>query len=107
MENEYPIGGYAPGNYLCKCTDCGKQFTGNKRAVQCEPCAVKQEEAFNALTADEQHELLKRNAETIKRFFDERRADAERRANADYSNLGHNESNYVRDSTGKIIAIKK
>ena len=43
MENEskYPIGGYAPGNYMCNCTTCKTQFQGDKRAVQCEPCAVK------------------------------------------------------------------
>jgi hypothetical protein len=41
MEKKYPIGGYAPGNYQCKCCICGNQFTGNKRAVQCEPCAEK------------------------------------------------------------------
>ncbi len=36
----YPIGGYAPGNYNCQCTTCKAEFTGDKRAVQCEPCGV-------------------------------------------------------------------
>lgn len=40
-EETYPIGGYAPGNYLCRCVDCRKVFIGDKRAVQCEPCATK------------------------------------------------------------------
>jgi hypothetical protein len=40
-QNKYPIGGYAPGYYYCKCCDCGQQFFGDKRAVQCEPCATK------------------------------------------------------------------
>lgn len=40
-ELKYPIGGYAPGNYICNCSICKKQFQGDKRAVQCEPCAVK------------------------------------------------------------------
>lgn len=35
----YPIGGFAPGNYMCKCANCGKRFMGDKLAVQCEPCA--------------------------------------------------------------------
>lgn len=39
-EKIYPIGGYAPGNYTCICSTCGSQFIGDKRAVQCEPCAV-------------------------------------------------------------------
>jgi len=37
---KYPIGGYAPGNYTCNCVTCKKQFIGDKRAVQCEPCAT-------------------------------------------------------------------
>lgn len=40
-ESEYPIGGFAPGNYYCKCCSCDAQFRGDKRAVQCEPCARK------------------------------------------------------------------
>jgi hypothetical protein len=41
MQNKYPIGGYAPGNYTCICCICKKEFQGDKRTVQCEPCAVK------------------------------------------------------------------
>jgi hypothetical protein len=40
---KYPIGGYAPGNYLCNCVNCKTEFQGDKRAVQCEYCAVRQE----------------------------------------------------------------
>lgn len=43
-EKKYPIGGYAPGNYRCTCCSCGSKFTGDKRAVQCEPCATKSAE---------------------------------------------------------------
>jgi hypothetical protein len=39
-EPKYPIGGYAPGYYMCNCSTCKKQFQGDKRAVQCEPCAI-------------------------------------------------------------------
>lgn len=42
-ESKYPIGGYAPGNYQCTCCICGNKFMGDKRAVQCEPCATKPE----------------------------------------------------------------
>lgn len=34
-----PTGGYAPGNYTCKCCRCGAGFTGDKRAVTCFKCA--------------------------------------------------------------------
>lgn len=37
---QYPIGGYAPGNYSCTCVTCKINFIGDKRAVQCEPCAI-------------------------------------------------------------------
>jgi hypothetical protein len=36
----YPIGGFAHGNYNCTCVTCKKTFQGDKRAVQCEPCAI-------------------------------------------------------------------
>lgn len=40
-KNKYPIGGFAPGNYWHKgCVTCKKEFIGDKRAVQCEPCAI-------------------------------------------------------------------
>jgi len=37
---QYPIGGYAPGFYSCKCVNCKKDFIGDKRAVQCKECAI-------------------------------------------------------------------
>ena len=40
-KQKYPIGGYAPGHYGCTCVTCKIEFTGDKRAVQCEPCAIK------------------------------------------------------------------
>jgi len=39
-QKQYPIGGYAQGFYTCKCVTCRKEFMGDKRAVQCEPCAI-------------------------------------------------------------------
>lgn len=36
----YPVGGYAPGNYMCKCCSCKRGFVGDKRAVQCKSCAL-------------------------------------------------------------------
>ena len=39
-EKIWPLGGYAPGNYLCKCHACEKQFNGDKRAITCIECAV-------------------------------------------------------------------
>ena len=37
---QYPIGGYAPGFYSCTCVTCKTHFQGDKRAVQCESCAI-------------------------------------------------------------------
>lgn len=43
MDNERraALGGYAPGNYMCRCAICEGEFTGDKRAFQCWPCAKK------------------------------------------------------------------
>lgn len=68
-EKKYPIGGYAPGNYQCHCGTCGGGFIGDKRAYQCESCAIADKEKFDALSPTEQEELMKRNAELIKGAF--------------------------------------
>jgi hypothetical protein len=34
--------GYAPGNYFGKCSICEREFTGDKRAIHCLPCAIAQ-----------------------------------------------------------------
>jgi hypothetical protein len=39
-EVKYPIGGFAPGFYHCNCITCKNTFSGDKRSVQCEPCAI-------------------------------------------------------------------
>lgn len=39
-EIKYPVGGFAPGYYMCKCVNCKEEFKGDKRATQCEPCAI-------------------------------------------------------------------
>lgn len=61
MEKKYPIGGYAPGNYHCKCWKCGADFTGDKRAVECEPCAIESKARFDAMTPAQQESVIKSN----------------------------------------------
>lgn len=34
------IGGYADGDYVCRCLNCERHFDGDKRSSQCLPCAV-------------------------------------------------------------------
>lgn len=72
-EKKYPIGGYAPGNYQRHCCTCGGGFIGDKRAYQCEPCAVSDREKFDALSPDEQTELMKRNADAIREAFSQQK----------------------------------
>jgi len=57
MKIEYPIGGFAPGNYQSNCTSCKQKFTGDKRAVQCEPCAINAVNKNNTLAMAELHKL--------------------------------------------------
>lgn len=72
-ENKYPIGGYAPGNYHCSCYSCGNKFIGDKRAVQCEPCALKDKEAWDKLSPKEQDDLIGKNVQAINDFLKKRR----------------------------------
>lgn len=45
----WPLVGYAPGNYMCTCTDCDTAFIGDKRAYRCLTCAAsKANAAFTA-----------------------------------------------------------
>lgn len=44
------IGSYVSGNYLCICHDCGAQFEGDKRALECMPCAIQSVEQLAAQT---------------------------------------------------------
>jgi hypothetical protein len=39
-KNQYPIGGFAPGFYNNQCKTCNHYFVGDKRATQCEICAL-------------------------------------------------------------------
>lgn len=68
-EKKYPIGGYAPGNYQCKCGTCGETFHGDKRAVQCEPCALEAKARFDALDPNDKELLIKRNARIANYMF--------------------------------------
>lgn len=64
-DKQYPIGGYAPGSYYNKCVSCNQQFQGDKRAWQCEPCAIKDDEHFKSLPEDEQRAIMQRNAKAF------------------------------------------
>jgi hypothetical protein len=72
-ERQYPIGGYAPGGYMNHCSNCKKEYLGDKRSWECEDCAIKNEAAFNALSPEEQSELVKRNIEVYNKFMNERK----------------------------------
>lgn len=51
-EKEYPIGGFAPGNYWNKCRSCNVRFMGDKRANQCEPCAEKEQRELEEMSKE-------------------------------------------------------
>lgn len=59
----YPIMGYAPGNYQNKCSTCKQLFMGDKMAVQCDPCAVNMlKEQSEKLAAQLQKEKQRRKS---------------------------------------------
>lgn len=59
LAQKYPIGGFAPGSYQCKCVTCKERFMGDKRAVQCEPCATK-EQSPEAVSQPNKGELFQK-----------------------------------------------
>jgi transcription initiation factor TFIIIB Brf1 subunit/transcription initiation factor TFIIB len=69
-DQQYPIGGFAPGNYFSKCRTCGNQFQGDKRSFQCEPCAIKDKEFYDGLTPEQKERFDKSHDEIVKLFFE-------------------------------------
>ena len=69
------IGGYAPGNYTCKCLFCGKEFVGDKRALSCFDCAKAHRDRVDGeRLAIEQAAVAAARAETLKLVADWLRA---------------------------------
>lgn len=66
---KYPVGGFAPGMYMCKCSNCSDEFFGDKRAVQCEPCAINAVNESNSKALLELHRL-KSAISDIKKSYD-------------------------------------
>ena len=69
-DKKYPVGGFAPGNYTCKCVSCKENFMGDKRAVQCENCAEKEKnkqikDKINALKSKLAEEKRQKLTKTI------------------------------------------
>jgi hypothetical protein len=62
VPNTWPLNGYAPGNYWCRCLTCNDDFQGDKRAYQCLECAVSQ---IRGLLADLLSERERRTAQGV------------------------------------------
>jgi hypothetical protein len=60
------VNGWAPGNYMAKCLDCEIVFTGDKRARQCFPCAVKGQSDCIARLKEKLNEAEERNAMCVR-----------------------------------------
>lgn len=50
-------GGFAPGDYFCRCTDCDTTFEGDKRALRCQDCAKRR--------ISEAHHLAQKDADYL------------------------------------------
>jgi hypothetical protein len=46
---DFRLNNFATGSYFCKCSCCGKEFTGDKLAMFCLECALVYEENMNAI----------------------------------------------------------
>lgn len=65
-EIKYPIMGFAPGNYWCKCSTCHGEFSGDKRSAQCLHCAINLQNESHTLCLAHCQELIKENETLIK-----------------------------------------
>lgn len=61
-EPKWPFFGFAPGNYMGKCHDCGEACTGmDKRAVRCLPCAMDSARVSDAASREQNKRLEDEN----------------------------------------------
>jgi hypothetical protein len=104
---KYPIGGYAPGNYMCNCSTCKTQFQGDKRAVQCEPCAIKMIQKQHLIDIMKQDEELGMYDETfdeyLQRLKDRRTEDDYKYTDEDFKNYIY----YIFDCYEKDLSVYK
>lgn len=73
-EPQWPLSGYAPGEYTFKCLDCDDIFQGgDKRSTNCLPCAIDaSNERIRMMKTDlriahEEIEMLKKAFEILSR----------------------------------------
>lgn len=71
---EYPVGGFAPGNYWGKCVTCKNEFQGDKMSFQCMICAEIAQAEYDALTEEQKQERIKTNLEAYNKFILELRS---------------------------------
>ena len=64
----WPVGGYAPGGYMCKCSTCGKTHMAEKRAWQCADCVIQRLHAQLADAKAAQAMVVERVAEIALEF---------------------------------------
>ena len=53
----FKLRAFAIGDYSCKCRNCGAEFTGDKRALICLPCALNQGDKRDVENAQLEAEL--------------------------------------------------
>jgi hypothetical protein len=87
----WPLCGYAPGNYLCTCFHCERQFQGDKRAMECLECA--------AASARGLIEIYRAEAQALRDWREQRRAALDEliRAASVFWGAGSEQHNLVRD----------
>jgi hypothetical protein len=66
IDRKWPIGGYAPGLYMCLCRKCQNRFQGEKRAYECPDCVIQRLAALPP--ADDAVEALVKAAEAFRQI---------------------------------------
>lgn len=106
---KYPICGYAPGSYWCECVTCKKKFMGDKRAAQCEPCALEMVKMVKLFKKETVVEAAERYENSFKESIGTESADFQAGAKWQLENMPihiYAENTYVHIEDGTIIVEK-
>jgi hypothetical protein len=106
---KYPIGGYAPGSYMCECVTCKKKFMGDKRAAQCEPCALEMVQMVKLFKKETVVEAAERYENSFKESSGTESVDFQAGAKWQLENMPihiYTENTYVHIEDGTIIVEK-
>ncbi len=63
------------GNYINACIECGKDFMGHKRRIQCYACTIEAQNKWEAMTPEEQQAHTEKVEKEVREYYANRKYD--------------------------------